>query len=116
MGASLSRCGWVYPGNRRRVRTENPLVKRLDTAGKGPGLVLRAKNHSGAVRVAPMLEGCRAILQILDGTTGVTEVGLNPRELRMLARALLKVATGLENWAQENEATERWFEGDSPTP
>lgn len=76
------------------------------TAGKGPGLVLRAENHSGALRLSYSLRRRRALLEVLTGTGEAAAVGLSADELHALAKALLKVASALQTFEDETERLE----------
>ena len=74
------------------------------TAGKGPGLVMRAANRSGVIRVSVSTKG-RAMVEVrgIDGPTA--EIGLTPEELRILARALDRAALALAAATYDDEAT-----------
>ena len=77
------------------------------TAGKGPGIVLRAQNRSGAVRLSLAHSGDKAILEVLDGSGDTVEIGLTIDELRTLGRAFLKVALALTAETLKDETTQR---------
>ncbi|MBX5482692.1 MAG: hypothetical protein IRZ16_12760 [Myxococcaceae bacterium] len=77
------------------------------TAGKGPGIVLRAQNRSGVVRVSIARTWEKAILEVLDSAGDTVEVGLTIEELRTLGRALLKVALALTAETLRDETTQR---------
>ncbi len=81
------------------------------TAGKGPGVVLRASNHSGALRVVLAPGQGRAVLEVQDSLAGLAQVGLSPDELTALGRALLKVAAALRLADDRQEVTERYVAG-----
>jgi hypothetical protein len=74
------------------------------TAGKGPGLVMRAANRSGTLRVSVSTKG-RAMLEVrgIDGPSA--ELGLTAEELRVLARALDRAAAALTAATYDDEAT-----------
>lgn len=76
------------------------------TAGKGPGIVLRARNRSGTVRVSLSRNRKRAILEVLDAAGIAVEVGLSVEELRALARALDKVALAVTAQSLIDETTQ----------
>lgn len=78
------------------------------TAGKGPGLVMRASNHSGALRVVLVPGQDRAVLEVQEWGAELTQIGLSIDELRALGRALFKVATALQTAKEGNEVTERY--------
>lgn len=65
------------------------------TAGKGPGLVLRASNHSGACKLSLSTAKDRALLEIMEAGGRSAAVGLSVPELRLLARSLNQVALAL---------------------
>lgn len=76
------------------------------TAGKGPGIVLRATNRSGAVRVSLARGRDKALLEVLDADGGVVEVGLNIDELHTLSGVLKKVALALTAETLTDETTQ----------
>ncbi len=76
------------------------------TAGKGPGITLRAHNRSGAVRVAVRTAQRKGIVGVLEGGGRVAEIGLSPSELRLLARSLNKAAAALESMDVADEVTQ----------
>lgn len=78
----------------------------MGTAGKGPGIVFRAQNGTGTVRVSPRERRSRAALEVLDAAGGITQISLAPDELRALASALLKVAAALQAVAEDEEVTQ----------
>ena len=75
------------------------------TAGKGPGIVLRAENHSGAVRLTRSKSSGKAILELMESDQSHCEVGLGVQELRMLSRALHKLADALTAEQMLDEVT-----------
>ena|GEM_PF-6720309 len=77
------------------------------TAGKGPGLVMRAENHSGALRVTVGPNQRKAILELFESGGGIAQLGLSPRELKQLARALDRVAHALSAASMLDEETQR---------
>jgi hypothetical protein len=79
-------------------------MKRQDTAGKGPGLVLRADN--GAMRLTLSDSSKKGSLEILEVGGRHASVAMKPSDLKALARALLKVAQALEIEATSDEVTQ----------
>jgi len=76
------------------------------TAGKGPGIVLRAVNRSGAVRVGIARSRDKALLEVLDADGALAEVGLTIDELHTLSRVLRKVALALTAETLRDETTQ----------
>jgi hypothetical protein len=81
-------------------------MRKHHTAGKGPGLVLRADNLSAAIRLEASMRSRRGLLEILETSGAQAEIGLSAGELKVLAKALLKVAGVLEAAAMEEEVTQ----------
>ena len=77
-----------------------------DTAGKGPGLVLRAHDESGAVRLSEQRKHRKGVLQILEANGIHSQLELTPSELRVLAQALAKVAAALDAESMVEEITQ----------
>lgn len=67
-----------------------------NTAGKEPGITFHAQSGTGIVRVSPKPSRSIAVLGVLDEEGQAHEVRLSPAELRILAKALVKVAGALE--------------------
>jgi hypothetical protein len=81
-------------------------MRKHHTAGKGPGLVLRADNLSAAIRLVASVPNSRGLLEILETNGAQAEIGLSAGELKVLAKALLKVAAVLEAASMEEEVTQ----------
>ena len=76
------------------------------TAGKGPGLTLRSRTGTGAVRVAARSQRNQAALEVLDAGGGITQIRLSADELRLLAAQLMKVAAALQAAPAAEEVTQ----------
>ena len=77
------------------------------TAGKGPGLTLRAANHSGTCRVTLSPARDRALLQVMEeGGRFQAELGVNADELRALARALQQLALAITAASLRDDTTQ----------
>ena len=75
------------------------------SAGKGPGLTLRAANGSGTVHIQLEPEDGKGSLHILDCFGGLARLTLSPDELRAVAQALLRVAAAGLAWGEATEIT-----------
>jgi hypothetical protein len=93
-------------GNTRLRRAENQIVS-ASTAGKGPGVVMRAENRSGALRLTIGPNQRKAILELLELGGQTAQIGLGPRELKQLAKALDRVANALSAASMLDEETQR---------
>lgn len=82
-----------------------PEMARRDTAGKGPGIVLRAQN--GAIQLSASQASQKGYLEILEASGKEACVSLRASDLKALARALLKVAQTLEIEATSEEITQQ---------
>ena len=82
-----------------------------NTAGKGPGVVMRAANRSGALRVRLATSKDRALLELQEFGGPAAEIGLSAEELRTLARALNQVASALGAAKTWDEETVRLYPG-----
>ena len=82
-------------------------VVSASTAGKGPGIVLRAANRSGTVRVSVARGTARALLEVLDASGERAELGLTVEELHTLSQVLRRVATALTAESLLDEVTQR---------
>ena len=71
------------------------------TAGKGPGIVFRTSQGPGAIRLSARPQKGVASLEVLDSTGSLAILELGADELRVLARALLKVETTLHSAKEE---------------
>lgn len=77
------------------------------TAGKGPGIVLRAENHSGTLRLHAKLRRGKGLLEVLDSEGVHAELGLSADECRKLGQAFLKVASALSSEDLVNGTTKK---------
>ena len=75
------------------------------TAGKGPGIVLRATNRSGTLRGSVARRRLKGMIEGLDASGQTAEIGLTAEELRALAQALRKVAAALTAESLTDEKT-----------
>lgn len=77
----------------------------MTTAGKGPGVTLRASDCSGTLHAHLSLEGRSGVVSVLDVHGSLAQVELSPDELRAVAQALLRMASAA-SWVEASEITQ----------